>query len=92
MRSIDQAEKRGLTETQKGIGFAELWLALEFAVLKAVRSRQIKRNHKVREHQQGEIAFHGEDSKKKPSWRMRQCEGGGKWKTHRGSEALSQAC
>ena len=92
MRSVDQAEKRGLTETRKGIGFAELCLALELAALKAVRSRHSKHNHKVREHPQGEIAFHGEDGKMKPSWRMRQCKGGGKWKTHRDSEALSQAC
>ena len=92
MKSVDYQEKNGLIETRKGIGFAELWLALEFAALKAVRIRHSERHHKTSEHQQAEIALHGECNKVKPSPLMGQCEGGCKWKTHRGSEALSQAC
>lgn len=92
MRNADYQEKGGLTETRKGVGFAELWRKLEPTVLKAVRSRHSRPNHKIREHQQGEIALHGEYDLKKPGRLVRQCEGGGKWKTHRGSDALSQGC
>ena len=92
MRNTDYQEKDSLTETRKGVGFAELWRKLERTVFKAVRSRHSRPHRKIREHQQREIALHGEDDLKKPGRLVRQCEGDGKWKSHRGSDALSQGC
>ena len=90
MRNAEHHEKRGLTEPRNGIGFAELWLALELKALKGARSRHLIPNHNVGEHQPKEITRHGARWDKKSSRRMRQCEGGGEWKTHRGSEASVQ--
>jgi len=92
MRNADYHDKRSLTETITGIGFAELWLALEWIVRKAVRSLHLLPNHRVREHQQGEISHHGNCRDKNPSWGIGQCEGSVEWKTHRESAAPIRGC
>ncbi len=90
MRNANYQEKRGQTEIRNGVGFAELWFALEFTVLKGIRGRHFLAHHNTRDHQCSEIAGHGAYWDKAPALSLRQCEGNGKWKTHRGSEALFQ--
>lgn len=92
MKHANDDDNRKPTDPLNGVGLAEVWLALERIVRKGVRSLHFLPNHGVREQQQGEIRHHGDCRDKNPGWRMRQCEGGVEWKTHRESAVPIRMC
>jgi len=85
MRNADADDKYNLTEPLNGVGFAELWLALEWNVGKGVRSLHLLPIHRVKEHQQGEIDDQVDRWDKKLTCLMAQRKDGGEWKIHRES-------
>ena len=90
MKSAEHQKKRGQSGIRNGVGFAELWFNLEFKTLKGVRDRHSVAHHNAGDHRCTEIAGHGACWDKEPGHLLRQCKGGGKWKTHRGLKALFQ--
>ncbi len=90
MRNVDHGKEGELTKTEGGVGFAELWIALELVALSGVRSRHFLPNRRIRECRRGEITRHGGCRDKECGKPMRQCKSSGEWKAHRVSEALFQ--